>query len=115
VNAQYPLDRRGVVSEDIDNVPQRRAGRNQSSDICAAPSSWERDPGFERNVAKLHAQGPRALAEMLIHLGIETMQGTTIDQMVEKYAQLDPAIVKALDGDRFAPLPALRIVARRRP
>jgi hypothetical protein len=86
-------------------------------EICAtAPSRWERerDLGFERNVEKLLAQGPRALAEMLIHLGIETMHRTTIDQMVEKYAQLDPAVVKALDGDRFAPLPPPRLIAKAR-
>jgi hypothetical protein len=72
------------------------------------------DDHFQRNVDRLPELGSRVLYEMLTELGRRTMHMTTIEQVVERYARLDPEKVRVLDGDRFPPRPSLRLVGGRR-
>jgi hypothetical protein len=69
------------------------------------------DLRFRLLCAKVHACGPRVLAELLAELGRERMIQTEVEQKLERYAQLDPARVRAVGADRFPPLP-LRLVQR---
>ena len=66
---------------------------------------------FRRNVARVHALGPRVVGEMLSELGSERSIQHLIDCKVELYADLDPGVVHALGGDDFGPLP-LHVVPR---
>jgi hypothetical protein len=80
--------------------------------MTASPinSAHFRDLRFDRDVARLHSLGARALAELLREIGAETLHMTTIEAAVERYAQLDPDALRRLGGDRFPPRPSLRIV-----
>jgi hypothetical protein len=73
-----------------------------------------RDTRFERNVGRLHAMGPRALAEFLAELGADSYRMTAIESALERYGRLDPDIVRGLGGDHFPPRPSLRVVGGRR-
>ena len=64
---------------------------------------------FRRNVARVHALGPRVVGEMLSELGAERSIQHLIDCKVELYADLDPGVVQALGGDGFA-RPPLTVV-----
>jgi hypothetical protein len=59
------------------------------------------DLRFRRQVGKLHALGPRAMAELLAEIGEQRACRTFIDQRLEAYSELNPELVKALDGDEF--------------
>jgi hypothetical protein len=52
--------------------------------------------------------------DRLPELGRRTMHMTTIEQVVERYARLDPDKVRALGGDQFPPRPSSRLVGGRR-
>jgi hypothetical protein len=80
--------------------------------MTASPinSAHFRDLRFDRDVARLHGLGPRAVAELLREIGAETLHMTTIEATVERYARLDPDTLRHLGGDRFAPRPSLRII-----
>ena len=60
-------------------------------------------PRFERLVARVHALGPRPLAEMIVEIATATGQPALIADHVEAYAGLDPEIIRAVGGDRFPP------------
>jgi hypothetical protein len=63
------------------------------------------DLRFRRAVERLHRLGPRALYEMLVALGASRLIRTEIERQVERHAALDPHIVCAVGGDRFACAP----------
>lgn len=63
---------------------------------------------LQRIAGSIHALGARALYELLAELVAE--HGGDVLLRAEVYAALDPDIVRALGGDRFAPSP-LRTVA----
>jgi hypothetical protein len=65
------------------------------------------DQRFQRNVERVCALGPRPVGEMLEELGRRYLIRTAIDEVVQAYAALDPAIVSLVGGDRFAPRPLL--------
>jgi hypothetical protein len=71
-----------------------------------------RDLRFQRNVDRLPELGSRVLYEMLIELGRRTMHMTTIEQVVERFAAIDPNTLRDLRGDRFPTRP-LRAVGGR--
>jgi hypothetical protein len=74
----------------------------------------DRDLRFQQNVAKVHALGPRAVCELLLELGADTLQMTAIEATVARYAaRLDPAGVHAVGANRFALRPGLRLVRGR--
>ncbi len=58
------------------------------------------DHRFQRRVIDL-CKRPRLIAELLAHLGAERGITTRIDQLVEEYADLDPAALEAAGGDDF--------------
>jgi|GEM_PF-3291188 len=53
----------------------------------------------ERLVERLHSLGPAPLG----HFIREVERGASIPDRLERYARIDPAFVRALGGDRFAP------------
>ena len=57
----------------------------------------------ERQVARLHALGPRPLAEFLADIARSTGQPALIADHVAEYARLDPEIVRAIGADDFPP------------
>lgn len=62
-------------------------------------------PRFERLVKRLHRLGPRPLAELLIEIAHRTGQSKFIADRLQAYAELDPAIVRALGADSFPQMP----------
>lgn len=65
---------------------------------------------FQRHIECIYALGPRVVAELLAELGRRTLHMTTIEQTVERYAQLDPKAVRAVGADQFPARPGLRVV-----
>ena len=60
-------------------------------------------PRHERQVALLHALGPRPLFEFLADIARSTGQHALIADHIAEYASLDPEIVRAIGADRFPP------------
>jgi hypothetical protein len=58
---------------------------------------------FEHMVARVHAPGPRPLAELLAEIATATGEHALIAGRVAAYARLDPAVVRALGVDIFPP------------
>jgi hypothetical protein len=71
------------------------------------------DIRFQRDVDRLCALGSRAVAEAFFEIGARTGHMTTIEQVVARYARLDPDAVSLFGGDRFPPRPPLRLVRDR--
>ena len=61
------------------------------------------EPRFERQIEGLHRLGPRPIAELLAEIAADTGATNLVVGLVEKYAELDPEIVRAVGGDRFPP------------
>ena len=65
---------------------------------------------FQRLVGHLHALGPRPVAELLTELvGTDEQARSDVLHLLEKYAGLDPALVRVLGGSGF-PAPPLHEV-----
>ena len=60
---------------------------------------------YARMVVRVHALGPRVLAELLIEIATATGQPGLIARHLEEFARLEPEIVRAVGGDRFTPMP----------
>ena len=94
----------------LKSTTKQTTDRRQREDaIEPSRPSWFRDLAFERDVARLHQLGPRAVAELLRDVGAQTMKMTTIESRVADFADLDLNTVHALGGDRFA-RPPLTVV-----
>ncbi len=63
------------------------------------------DLRFRRRIQKLHALGPRPIAEFLGELGAERSIRSIIDRKLERYAALDPEALEATGGNDFWPAP----------
>ncbi|MCW2244738.1 hypothetical protein M2352_000329 [Azospirillum fermentarium] len=63
----------------------------------------------ERLARQLHELGPRALAEFLAELAAKTDSQDDIIDRLERYSRLDPSMLSAIDGHRFAPRPPLEV------
>jgi hypothetical protein len=61
----------------------------------------------------IHRLGPRPIAELLRDIAALTGAGPVIDEVVARYAGLDPALVRAFGADRFPPRPDPRLVRGR--
>lgn len=72
-----------------------------------APQQAAQDARLRHLARRLHELGERPLYEFIR----EVIAGRDPLERLEVYGRLDPAIVRALDGDR---LPELRAVAGRR-
>ena len=55
----------------------------------------------QRQIEHLHQLGPRAVGELLC----EVAEGGDLDHALAAYERLTPALLKAVGGDRFSPLP----------
>ena len=56
------------------------------------------DLHFYRDVVRLHRLGPRAMYELLSEIGEQRLCRTFIEQRVQRYAEIDPKHLTALDG-----------------
>ena len=74
--------------------------RNRRALQCSAEINSARR---ERLIERVHALGPRPLAEMLAEIAVATGQHVRVVDLVEEYAQLDPAVLRFLGGDKFPP------------
>ena len=63
------------------------------------------DLRFRRQVERLHRLGPRATAELLAEIGVERSIMTIIDRKLDRYVDLDPAVIEATGGGEFWPVP----------
>jgi hypothetical protein len=82
------------------------SGASRNRDVAA-------DLRFERDITALYRLGPRAIAEACRHLGATSYRQTEVEQVVARYAALDPDVVLALEGNRFPKQPTLRVVGGR--
>ena len=63
------------------------------------------DLRFRRQVERLHAKGPRLLAELLAELGAERSIQATIDEKVARYVDIPTEALDAAGGNAFWPPP----------
>jgi hypothetical protein len=75
----------------------RRAQPRQEKPVDIA------DLRFRRQVDRLHRLGPRVLYEFLAELGSDRLIRTELELRVERYAALDPEILRATGGDSLPP------------
>ena len=64
-----------------------------------------RDRRFERDVARLHRLGPRAVGELLREIAAAHGLADDIEERLARYARLEPNLVNALGGGGFPPAP----------
>ena len=88
--------------------PPLNSTANPRAVTPACPGA-SRDLVFERAVMRLHDLGPRAVCELLRQCGAETMRMTIIEARLADFAKLDPDVLRAFGGDRFA-RPPLSVV-----
>jgi hypothetical protein len=103
-----------IVSSKISRLVDR-AQRRLERDHTPAPATPRgavdlRDQRFYRDVARLHALGPRALYELLAELGAKRLLRTEIEALVAHYAAPGPELVRALGADQPPRLPPPRLV-----
>lgn len=89
------------------NFPPRIGRMAPVSDVA---QDILRELRFRRAVAKVHALGPRVVAELLAELGARHLQRRAVDDLVECYATLDPDVIRALRADEPLP-PVIRPVS----
>lgn len=76
------------------------------------PRSFQKQGGdvrLQHLVTQVHRLGPRVFYELLVELGATRLCRFEIEELVGRYAELDPAVLSALGADRFPTLP-LRLV-----
>jgi hypothetical protein len=56
------------------------------------------DVRLRRDVELLHKLGPRVLYEMLLEVSEDRSLRTYIEELVGKYAAIDPAVLDAIGG-----------------
>jgi hypothetical protein len=59
----------------------------------------------QRQIERIHGFGARVVYELVDELDRHHELGADLDWRLARYASLDPAILKALSGDRFPPTP----------
>jgi hypothetical protein len=92
----------------IESQPARRAAGLEPLGTIIAPIVA--DLQFRCDVTRLHRLGPRAVHELLTEIGEQRACRTFIEQRVERYSEIHPDHLAALEGDTF-PRPPLREVA----
>ena len=63
------------------------------------------DLAFRRKVTQLVAKGERAVGEMLAEIAADRNLGTVIDQLLNRYIDIDDAALDATNGRNFPPPP----------
>ena len=56
------------------------------------------DARLRRDIERVHRLGPRAFYELLTEIGREWLCRVEIERRVARYAQLDPAVLAAIEG-----------------
>ena len=56
----------------------------------------------QRLVELVHRLGPRVVYELIDHLDRDHGLGADLDRLLERFAGLDPEILRQVGGDRFA-------------
>ena len=82
-----------------------KAGRLFEGDNTQTASNLQGlgGPRFERMVEHLHRLGPRPVAELLAEIATATGEPSLIVDRLQAYAGLDPAVLRAVGGDKFPP------------
>jgi hypothetical protein len=70
----------------------------------------QRDLRFRHDVTRLHRLGPRILYQALCEFGETRLCRFELEELISRYAELDPELVRVLGADRWRPLPPLRAV-----
>ena len=68
-----------------------------------------------RMIERLHRLGPRAMGELLEHLGRKHLIRTSIESELRRFAALDPAVLHALGADQFVANPPFRLIEGGKP
>ena len=96
----------------LEHTQNRRAMQRAAPPPASAISERRRKPDeiaaelkLERMVQRVHSLGPRPLGELLAEIATVTGQPDLIADRVEAYSRLDPAVLRAIGGDRFPPMP----------
>ena len=89
--------RAGAVSQKADRLFTTNNSRNSSKTQLMV------GPRFEGQVVRVHALGPRCLAELLAEIATATRQLELIADRVEAYAGLEPEKIRFVGADRFPP------------
>ena len=63
------------------------------------------DIEFRRKAQRLHAKGPRLIAELLAELAASNGLGTVIDRSLDRYLALDNAALDIVNGRELPPIP----------
>ena len=94
------------------NLSQQEPGRGKrhATATCVMTGRLDRArsrdrPRHERMVERVHSLGPRPLAELLAEIAAVTGQHVRVVDLVEEYAALDPAVLRAVGADHFPPMP----------
>ena len=66
---------------------------------------------FQRDVERVHRLGPRTLYEMLTEIGEQRLCRTFIEQRVQRYSEIDPDHLAALDGDTSPRPPLYEVIS----
>ena len=80
-----------------------------SNAIRASRNCDAADLRLQRNVAKVHRLGARAMYQLLRELAAITGHRATVEAVVARYAAIDQAHLYVAGGDRFAPRPLLPV------
>jgi hypothetical protein len=62
------------------------------------------DLAFRRQVSRLHALGPRAVAEFLLESTPTAEARAALRDRLERYSGASPEVVVGLGGDAFSPV-----------
>ncbi len=89
--------------------PVRRARGLEPLGVIIAPVVA--DLQFYRDVVRLHRLGPRALYELLTEIGEQRLCRTYIEQRVQRYSEIDPDHLAALDGDTSPRPPLYEVIS----
>ena len=63
------------------------------------------DLQFQHRIKRLHAKGPRLIAELLAELAASHSLGTVIDQSLDRYLALDDTALDIVNGRELPPIP----------
>ncbi len=86
--------------------PPRRGGFQSIGEVAAEVVA---DLAFRRKVQRLHGLGPRVVGELLAEIAAERGIRVLIERKVDKYTELEPAVLEAAGGDRLWPVPVREV------
>ena len=73
--------------------------------IGAVAARVVQDIEFRRKAQRLHAKGPRLIAELLAELAASHSLGTVIDRSLDRYLALDDTALDITNGRELPPIP----------